>query len=130
MEKCYAAFAQIWRYDYPTPYDFVFFIERYTKKDLFWFWDAWFMHFGMPDISVQKVADDKIVLDNKGGLPIPFTLELTDMDGKMQQITYHSDSWINGRVIEIKQHTGKLSKVEVKCDLVADFNPADNIWKK
>ena len=129
-KKCYAAFAQTWRYKSPTPYDFMFFIENYTKKDLFWFWDAWFMHFGMPDISIQKVADDKIVLDNKGGLPIPFTLELTDMDGKIQQIIYHSDSWINGRVIEIKQHTGKLSKVEVKCDLVADFNPADNIWKK
>jgi hypothetical protein len=129
-KNCFAAFTNTWKYKSPMPFDFMFFIESYTKKDLFWFWDAWFMHFGMPDLSVQRVANNRITLENKGGLPIPFTLEITDNNGKKEQIQYHADCWSKGRLFEIKHPTDKLSKVEVKCDLVKDYNLADNIWNK
>jgi hypothetical protein len=84
----------------------------------------------MPDLSVQRVANNRITLENKGGLPIPFTLEITDNNGKKEQIQYHADCWSKGRLFEVKHPTDKLSKVEVKCDLVKDYNLSDNIWNK
>lgn len=129
-QKCFAAFLQTWKYKAPMPYDFMFFVENYTKKDLFWFWDAWFMHFGYPDLSIQKVDKDKVIIENKGGLPIPFTLQLTDKNGKQKEILFHADSWSMSRLFDIKLSTLKLSKIEVKCELVNDYNLKDNVWKK
>lgn len=128
-QKCFAAFVQTWKYKSPMPYDFMFFVENYTRKDLFWFWDAWFMHYGYPDLSIQKVDKGKVVIENKGGLPIPFTLVITDEKGKQTEITCHADSWSKGRLSEIKLTTLKPSKIEVKCKLVDDYNLKDNVWK-
>jgi hypothetical protein len=88
------------------------------------------MHFGYPDLAIQKVDNDKVIVENKGGLPIPFALQITDKNGKQKEILYHSDIWSMGKLFEIKLSTLKLSKIEVKCDLVNDFNLKDNVWKK
>jgi hypothetical protein len=128
-QKCFKAFVQTWKYNSPMPYDFIFFVENYTKKDLFWFWDAWFMQYGYPDLSIQKVNNGTVTIENKGGLPIPFSLVITDEKGKQTEMTYHADSWIKGRLFEIKLTNPKPLKIEVKCDLVIDYNLKDNVWK-
>jgi hypothetical protein len=129
-QKCFAAFVRTWKYKSPMPYDFMFFVDHYTKKDLFWFWDSWFMHFGYPDLSIQKVDNGKVVIEDKGGLPIPFSLVVTDETGKQNEISYHADSWNKGNILEIKLSAQNPSKIEVKCDLVNDYNLKDNMWGK
>jgi hypothetical protein len=128
-QKCFTAFVQTWKYKSPMPYDFIFFVENYTRKDLFWFWDAWFMHYGYPDLSIQKVNKDKLVIENKGGLPIPFKLVITDENGKQKEIVYHTDIWNKGKLLEVKLTTQKPSKIEVKCKYLYDYNLKDNVWK-
>ena len=128
-KKCFAAFADTWKYKSPKTYDFIFFVENYTKRDLFWFWDAWFMHFGYPDLTLKNVEKDKVVIQNTGYLPIPFRLVTTDKSGVVKETDYRADCWSAGRTLEIKMNTSKLSKIAVKCDVIDDFNVKDNHWE-
>lgn len=57
---------------------------------------------------------DKVVIENKGGLAIPFTLQTTDKNGTLKEIVYHADAWSSGRLFEIKINTTLLSKIDVK----------------
>lgn len=133
--KCFSAFVNTWKHKSPTPFDFFFFISNYTKQDLTWFWDAWFMRFGNTDLSLVKILPDKagtgqeIVIRNTGGLPIPFTLALTDVTGKITQMNYKADIWKPGKLITLSIPEIKVAKVEIVCTLVEDFNLKDNSGK-
>jgi hypothetical protein len=129
-KKCFVSFLQTWKYKSPITYDFIFFVNNYLKNDLNWFWDKWFMHFGYPDLAIQKVEGNKVTLENRGLLPIPFTVHITDGKGKVKDVAYHADVWKNTNLMEINVHDPRLINIEVKCDEISDYELKDNIWKK
>jgi hypothetical protein len=126
--NCFSSFVETWKHKSPVPYDFFFFVENYVKQNLSWFWDAWFMHFGYPDISIEKVDSDEMIIRNTGGLPIPFKLFITNEEGKMQEETFHADIWKHSRLLQLKIDSLSPVKIELKCDLTGDDNMEDNSW--
>ncbi len=128
--QCYKAFSEAWKYKSPMTYDFMFFTSNYLNTDLYWFWDAWFMRFGYPDLKIFLVEKDRVMVENKGGLPIPFILVETDKNGKTTEKTFHADFWKEGAVREIALPVKYPVSVEIRCDLVEDYDQANNIWKK
>jgi hypothetical protein len=129
-KKCFNAFVQTWKYKAPMPYDFFFFVDNYLKKDLSWFWDKWFMHFGYPDLAIQKVDRNKVIIENRGLLPIPFTVHFTDESGKEKDMVFHANAWKGSNSMFIEVSRFRFSKIEVKCNLVADYELKDNIWER
>ncbi len=129
FKSCFKAFFNTWKYKSPCTYDFIFFVNNYTHKNLNWFWDAWFMHFGYPDLSIKSVGQKNVVLQNTGLLPIPFTLKLINENGEEKEMKYHADAWKNENPLKIDINTSKLKKIEIKCELVPDYNLKDNSWE-
>jgi len=129
-KECFAAFVQTWKYKAPMTYDFIFFVNNYLKKDLYWFWDKWFMHFGYPDLAIRKVDGNKVIIENRGLLPIPFTVHFTDESGNEKDMVFHANAWKGSNSMFIDVSRFRFSKIEVKCNLVTDYELKDNIWEK
>lgn len=133
--NCFGAFAVTWKHKSPTPFDLFFFTNHYTQQDLTWFWDAWFMRFGYTDLTFVKCASGKdgtgqdIQIRNTGGLPIPFTLAITDITGKITNMDYKADIWKNGPLVTLNVTDIRPVKIEIVCSLVEDFNLKDNSGK-
>jgi hypothetical protein len=128
--ECYQAFTNAWKYKSPITYDFIFFTGNYLKDDLSWFWDAWFMHFGFPDLDIVSVDKEKVVVENRGGLPIPFTLVEIDNNGNKTEKKFHADFWKENSVRSTTLAVKDPVFVEIKCDPVEDYDPTGNVWQK
>ncbi|MCG8306030.1 MAG: M1 family metallopeptidase [Cytophagales bacterium] len=115
---CTKEFMQAWAYKHPTPYDFFYFINNKREEHLNWFWDAWFFSYGYPDIAIvcatQNMRYLSVHLENTGGLPVPFRLTVSYMDGTEFDEDFGVEIWredlkntdvripISGNVEEVK----------------------------
>ena len=125
-----------WHGKHPIPYDFFYSFNTATGKNLNWFWQKWFFEWVYPDLGIkqveQKNGDTKIIIANKGGLPVPIYLTVKTDNGQTT-MHYGADVWKNGNgadyIIMLKNYTGKIRSVKLGNDLTPDKNRGDNIWE-
>ena len=90
-----------------------------------------------PDLGIKQVEqknnDAKIIIANKGGLPVPIYLTIKTDNGQTTTMHYGADVWKNGNgadyIIMLKNYTGKIRSVKLGNDLTPDKNREDNIWE-
>lgn len=126
-----------WNGKHPTPYDFFYSINTGSGKNLDWFWQKWFFGWEYPDLAIKKVSDTKngtvITVVNKGGLPVPVSLNITLKDGQVVPVKYTAGVWSNGQKsveITIKNNRQTITGITLGNEFTPDSYHRDNKWKK
>lgn len=128
--KCMRGYMNRWKYKSPTPYDFFFSFNDLSGKDLNWFWKAWFMEFGYPDLSIGKVTPGKITVHRKGSKPVPVYLTIIFAPGDTLRVRKSAAVWENGGSDLTVNIDKKLQPRQVFLnDILPDHDNTDNFFQ-
>jgi hypothetical protein len=118
-----------WHGRHPMPYDFFASMEAGTGQSLNWFFKPWFFEKVYADLGIKKVTlDNKVVIQNYGGLPLPVKIVCRFDDGTKLEIYKTAALWKTGldaAVIEIESDK-KIKSITLGDDLIPDINKANN----
>ncbi|NQU35691.1 MAG: M1 family metallopeptidase [Bacteroidetes bacterium] len=86
-----------WNGKHPIPYDFFNTFENVTGQNLNWYIQPWFFDRAYADLGIKKVTlDNKIVIENTGGLPLPVIVTCDFSDGTSSTYYKNVAVWRNG----------------------------------
>ncbi len=92
------AYMDSWNGKHPLPNDFFNTFENVSRQDLDWFFVPWYYNRDMTDLSIKKVTNDnKIVIENTGGIPTPVAVTTEYTDGSHDDIYLNVAVWKNGQ---------------------------------
>jgi hypothetical protein len=153
VQRAHREWANAWLFKHPSPWDYMFFMNKALGRDLGWFWSSWLFTTESVDGRIATVkrqgARTTVTVAQDGGMPAPIVLELTFapqgppirlmrnavmMNPTTARVTVPVDVWFDGR----RQHTLDLvfggraiEKITLDPDRrFPDRNPADNSWAK
>lgn len=125
-----------WAFKHPTPYDFFHCIENYSGENLDWFWRGWFLKNWKVDLAVtdvsydgQQPADGSVItINNLEKLPMPVTVEVTEIDGKTGRVKLPVEIWMHGGTWKFSYPSkSQVQKVVIDPDMVLpDTNTENN----
>jgi aminopeptidase N len=118
-----------WKGKHPIPFDFIRSIELVADQDLSWFFNPWLFKSAYPDLSIKKIIENgKVVIENKGGLPLPILLDITYSDQTQESVSYSSAIWSGNEtavIIELPQNK-PIQLLKLGSNMVPDVNRKDN----
>ncbi|HVZ49541.1 MAG TPA: M1 family metallopeptidase [Gemmatimonadaceae bacterium] len=80
-----------WNGKHPIPWDYFYTVNDATKRNLDWFWNAWYFSNGYIDFAIADAKKASggyaVTLDNLGGFPAPVDLVVTYADSTTE--TFH-----------------------------------------
>jgi hypothetical protein len=124
-----------WHGKHPTPYDFFYSFNNASGKNLNWFWQRWFFGWEYPDLLIKKVEKSgnniKIIVQNRGGLPLPVYLNIISKAGKKSLIKYTAEVWKNGekeKTFIISKPLSTIFKIELGNEFIPDKYENNNRW--
>ena len=133
FKKALLTFMHRWHGKHPIPYDFFNTFKDVTDKNLMWFFKPWFWGPGYADLAVKGiVADNKIEIENKGGLPLPVKMVCYYADGSKDTFSFSTAIWQTGKkVIDVQADKSKvIKKVVLGSSYVPDVYPENNLWNQ
>jgi len=125
---------QTWKFKHPYPYDLYNRFEAHYGKDLDWFWtpfiyETWHMDQAIGSVSIS--GDSTVVeISDRGLMPLPVILELTDSLNQKETITLPVQDWLEGKTVLQKtiSKTG-LKKIEIDPEhYFPDIDTTNNVW--
>jgi len=144
-------FATAWKYRHPSPWDFMFSMNRSVGQDLGWFWYYWLFTTESVDGSIRNVTRGAahrttVRVHQAGQMPSPVVLEVklaraptkrmanaTMKDATTAVITWPASVWFAGsRTFDAVLDFG-VAVESVQLDpggRFPDRDPADNRWPK
>jgi aminopeptidase N len=128
--KCMKAYMDTWQRKHPTPYDFMYTFNRVSGMDLSWFWNKWYFDWGYIDIGISGFTNNELTVENKGGRPIPFSIQVTYSDSTTTKEEVSPAVWKESTVYKKKI---EASKPVLSIDLLTtngDASFKNNKWKK
>lgn len=153
VQRAQREFGTTWMFKHPSPWDWMFFMQRALGQDLGWFWNAWLFGAESVDHRIAKVSTQgfrtSVTVAHDGQMPAPIVLDVqfaatgpairlmknaVMLDATTARVTVPVSVWFDGR----RQHTVDLvfggRKVErITLDAQGRFpdrQPADNVWPK
>ncbi len=141
-----------WKFKHPSPWDFMFFMDKELKRDLGWFWNYWIFENATVDGSIKeaKIGDDGILnvtVHQSGQMPSPVILLITyeesdkpipvipnarPLNRNQVVVKWDVDVWFNGsREFVAKVPIGDRKVKQLKLDpsnRFPDSYPSDNTW--
>ncbi|MGB8318699.1 MAG: M1 family metallopeptidase [Ignavibacteriaceae bacterium] len=132
--KALNEYIQTWNGRHPIPFDFFNTFNNFTHENLNWYWEPWFFNKGYPDLAIenaeQKDGIIKIIIENKGTMPLPVKLVLKG-ENDFERIIYRSPSiWSRGRnkIIFVEEENNKIIDVKLGDSKIPDVNKKDNTY--
>ena len=126
------AYMDRWNGKHPSPYDFFNTFNDVTNSDLSWFFIPWFFEKATADLGIKKVTNDnKIVIQNFGGLPLPVMVTCEFADGTKEVIEKTPEVWSSGEnavIIQVNKDK-MIRKVTLGSDIVPDINERNNVFE-
>lgn len=118
-----------WNGKHPIPYDFFNIFENVSGQDLSWYIQPWFFDHAYADLGIKKVTlDNKIVIENYGGLPLPVAVTCYFDDDTEAEYVLNTSVWSagNNAVIVQADDNKKIRKVIIGNknipDVISDNN--------
>lgn len=153
VQRAHREWALAWRFRHPSPWDYMFFMDRALGRDLGWFWRGWLFGTESTDGSVASVAATGgrtlVTVRQDGQLPSPVVLEVrlaprgapvrpmrgaTMTDSATALVTYPVDVWFGGsRTFTAALDFGGRAVERVTLDpgrRFPDRDPSDNVWPR
>jgi aminopeptidase N len=129
-----------WAFKHPTPWDFFHTMENVAGEDLSWFWRSWVLNSYKFDVAVNEVVKSSegkgneysIQLQLNEKMPLPVTVEITDVKGKKYNVNLPVEVWQRGGVWTFPVSlSAAVAKVEADPGkLLPDIDRENNVWKK
>ena len=153
VQRAHREFGTTWMFKHPSPWDWMFFMQRALGQDLGWFWNAWLFGAESVDHRIAKVSTQgfrtSVTVAHDGQMPAPIVLDVqfaatgpairlmknaVMLDATTARVTVPVSVWFDGR----RQHTVDLvfggRKVErITLDAQGRFpdrQPTDNVWPR
>lgn len=118
-----------WQGRHPLPYDFFASMADASGQSLIWFYIPWFFETANADLGIKKVTlENKIIIENYGGLPLPISLKVSYSDGTIDMIYENTSIWNAGdaAVIIIADSNKQISSIELGENTIPDINQSNN----
>jgi hypothetical protein len=151
VQRAHKEWAQAWMYKHPSPWDWMFFMNKALGRDLGWFWYAWLFSNESVDGSISNVSGTngqaRVTVKQAGQMPSPVVLEVkfaatgapiramqnaVMKDSVTAVVTYPVDVWFAGsRTFTAALSFGTRAIEKVTFDPGCRFPdrvPADNVW--
>ena len=133
FKTCLLTFIERWKYKHPTALDFFNTFSDVSKRDLNWYWMAWYYQVGgIPDLAIESVTKTGnryvVIVENKGQLPLPVALTFYANDNVVGTSTEAAGKWQkNTKQIELIFDTKEpVSKITLGSETIPDAHPEDN----
>lgn len=114
--------------------DFMLYVQAETGLELDWFWRGWFYSANHVDLALTAVRLEPhqlvLTVQNKGGIVMPFRLELLSTAGRRYQVQVPVDIWrANNQEVRVFWPVPEgvtITQIELAAAEIADANPANN----
>jgi hypothetical protein len=153
VQRAMREYAVAWRFKHPSPWDYMFFMNRALGQDLGWFWYSWLFTTESVDGSIQNVRSagsrTTVTVRQDGQMPSPVVLEVkfapagppiramrnaTMVDSATAIVTWPVDVWFAGsRTFDAALDFGGRRIERITLDprrRFPDREPSDNIWPR
>lgn len=153
VQRAQREWATAWLFKHPSPWDYMFFMNKALNRDLGWFWYAWLFTTERVDGSIANVqtrgAHTTVTVRQDGQMPAPVVLRvrfaptgaaIKPMPNAVMQdsvtalVTYPVDVWFAGRrTFDAALNFGNRPIVEILFDpgcRFPDRDPSDNVWPR
>ncbi len=152
VQRAMSVYARDWRLRHPSPWDFMFAMNRELGRDLGWFWYYWLFTTESVDGSIAGVetrgGHTRVTVRQDGEMPSPVVLRVefaadgpplkgmknAVIAGNTATVTWPVDVWFGGNRVFVADLTFGKRKIErITLDpggRFPDRNPADNRWPR
>jgi hypothetical protein len=153
LQRAQSEYAKAWAFKHPSPWDYIFFMDKALDRDLQWFWYYWLWTTESVDGSIASVAPNggktTVTVRQDGQMPSPVVLEVKLADSgpavkpmanaKMVDettaiVTYPVDVWfIGNRTFQATLDFGGRAVESITLDpdgRFPDKDPSDNVWPR
>jgi hypothetical protein len=153
VQRAHREWGRAWRFRHPSPWDYMFFMDRALGRDLGWFWNGWLFTTASVDGSVAAVeargGRTVVTVRQDGDMPSPVVLEVklaasgapvrpmanaVMTDATTAVVTYPVDVWFGGaRTFAAALDFGGRAVERVTLDprrRFPDRDPSDNVWPR
>lgn len=152
VQRAHREWGRAWMFKHPSPWDYMFFMNRALGRDLGWFWYYWLFATETVDGSIQRLTMDgsrtNVTVRQDGEMPSPIVLrvELASTGGTVRPpanarmenattaiIEYPVDVWFGGARTFVASFDFGRPVVKVTLDPFGRFPdraPSDNTWPR
>ncbi len=153
VQRAQREWAQAWMFRHPSPWDYMFFMNRALGRDLGWFWNAWLFTTERVDGSITGMRVQKgktvVTVRQDGQMPSPVVLRVrfaadgpairrmanaTMEDSVTAVVTFPVEVWFSGRrTYDAVLQFGARRIEQVLFDpgrRFPDRDPSDNAWPR
>ncbi len=153
VQRAHREWANAWLFKHPSPWDYMFFMNKALGQDLSWFWNAWLFTTESVDARIDTVKTKgfrtSVVVKQDGQMPSPVVLEVkfaptgpairpmknaVMTDSVTAVVTWPVDVWFAGSKTfnaELVFGGRKIEKLTLDPHKrFPDKNPADNSWPR
>jgi hypothetical protein len=151
VQHAHRAWAQAWMFKHPSPWDYMFFMNKALGRDLGWFWNSWLFTTESVDGRLASVKTQGIrttvTVAQDGNMPAPIVLEVkfaatgpairpmknaVMSDSVTALVTWPVDVWFGGRrsvTADLVFGGRKIERITLDpARRFPDRSPADNQW--
>lgn len=153
VQRAMSDYAKAWTFKHPSPWDYMFFMNRALGKDLGWFWYYWLFTTESVEGSIASVTPTgprtTVVVRQDGQMPSPVVLKVKFAatgapirpmnnsrmtDSTTAVVTWPADVWFSGnRTFSATLDFGGRAIERIVLDpgcRFPDRNSADNVWPR
>lgn len=153
VQRAMSEYARAWRFKHPSPWDYVFFMNRALGRDLGWFWYSWLFTTDAVHGSIQNVTAAEgrttVTVRQDGEMPAPVVLEVQFApqgppikpmpnsrltDSVTAVVSWPVEVWFGGaRTFRATLDFGGRAITKITLDPFRRFpdrDPADNVWPR
>ncbi|HUF28564.1 MAG TPA: M1 family metallopeptidase [Gemmatimonadaceae bacterium] len=153
VQRAHREWAVAWKYKHPSPWDWMFSMNRSLGRDLGWFWYSWLFTNESVDGSIQRIATSgsrtTVTVRQDGQMPSPVVLRVhfapagpairpmrnaRMVDDSTAIVTWPVDVWLAGsRTFDAVLDFGgrRIERIvfDPQCRF-PDRDPSDNVWPR
>ena len=152
VQRAMSVYAKDWRFKHPSPWDYMFAMNRELHRDLGWFWYYWLFTTESVDGSITGVATrggrTVVTVKQAGQMPSPVVLRVefakggpairpmrnAVTKGDTATVTWPVDVWFGGATsyaATLDFGARKIQKITLDPNgRFPDGNPDDNVWPR